>query len=175
MSNCVHVIGHLGSDPVTRVTAKGTKITTFSVATNSREAGEDITIWWSITIWGDQFDYILPYLRKGSAVFITGKLKKPTTYDDKEGGKRISLPVTATSIDFLPSGKAQTEQGGMQQSYASAGVGTGAPGGGGGFQPRQQRSYGGISDPYGASSASPGHQQSHFNTINDPTDDDMPF
>lgn len=174
MSNCVHVIGHLGSDPVTRVTAKGTKITTFSVATNSREAGEDITIWWSITVWGDQFDYIFPYLRKGSGVFITGKLKDPKIYDGKDGTKRISLPVTATSIDFLPSsGKAQGEQSGTQQSYAPAGAGAGAAAGSR-FEPRQQRSYG-ASDPYGAAAASPGHQQPHYGDTSEPNDNEMPF
>jgi single-strand DNA-binding protein len=186
MTNSVNIIGHLGSDPVTRVTAKGIKITTFSVASNSRKAGEDVTIWWRITIWGDQFDYLLPYLRKGSGVFITGTLKEPEFYDDKDGNKRISLPVTATSINFLPTGKsdraegspAGSQAGSQAGSYgqpAAAGYGAapaGAQGGFGGYQSRpqqqqpyqqQQRSYAAAQEPaYSGSSASKaGSQPQH--------------
>jgi len=141
MSNCVHIIGHLGSDPVTRVTAKGVKITTFSAASNYREAGEEVTIWWRITIWGDQFDYLLPYLRKGSAVFVTGKLKKPELYDDKEGNKRISLPVTATSIDFLPTGRAERTQAEQQVGAPHAPGSANNNYSAAGYQQKQQRPF----------------------------------
>lgn len=141
MSNSVQVIGHLGNDPVTRVTAKGTKITTFSVATNSREGGEEVTIWWRITVWGDH--YLLPHLRKGSAVFISGKIKKPELYDDKEGNKRISLPVTATDIEFIQLGRGDREQpGGATGQQQPAG-----------FAPQGQTNY--SSGGYSGSSGYP--------------------
>lgn len=155
MSNHVVVIGHLGNDPVTRVTAKGTKVTSFSVATNSKENGEDVTIWWRITIWGDQFDYIMPYLRKGSGVIIGGKLKMPEFYDDKAGNKRITLPVTATSIDFLP----KSERPPMADQAAAGGQqGYGAPAGG----YASSSAYGGGHPNY---AARPQQAQRPFNSM----------
>ncbi len=117
--NFVFIAGHLGRDPETRFTADGTKVTTLVVATSSRKSGKEETIWWRVTIWGDRFDKMLPYLTKGKPVMVKGELFKPETYTDKNGVTQIgSLEVRADSIHFSPFGK--PDQAGQQASHTSA-------------------------------------------------------
>ena len=104
--NFVFIAGHLGKDPETRFTADGTKVTTLVVATSSRKGGKEETIWWRVTVWGDRFDKMLPYLTKGKPIMVKGELFKPETYTDKNGVTQISsLEVRADSIHFSPFGK----------------------------------------------------------------------
>ena len=112
--NNILVAGHLGADPEARFTPSGQKVTTLRVASNVRKAGKDETVWWKITIWGDQFDKILPYFKKGSSIIVTGELSKPEIFTDREGRPQISLNITANNIMFSPFGKSdsKSEEGG---------------------------------------------------------------
>ncbi len=101
--NLIQIMGRLGADPETRFTANGQKVTSFRVATNSKRAGKEETTWWRVTIWGDRFDKMLPYLKKGSAIIVTGELRAEI-YMDKSGQPQISLEITAESIRFNPFG-----------------------------------------------------------------------
>lgn len=101
----VHIAGHLGADPEARFTSNGKKVITLRVATNSRRAGKDETIWWKATIWGEQFDPIMTYFKKGSAVMIVGEMHKPEIFTDREGKPQISLGLTVCSLQFPPFGK----------------------------------------------------------------------
>ena len=96
------VAGHLGSDPETRFTSNGLKVTSFRVGCRSRK--ED-TIWWRVTIWGDQFDKMLPYFKKGSAIIVHGEISKPEIYNDKEGKPQVSMQIIASHLSFNPFGK----------------------------------------------------------------------
>ncbi len=111
----VHLAGHLGKDPETRFTPSGQKVTTFNVATNQRKGKEDVTVWVRVTVWGDKFDKLISYLKKGSAVIVVGKLQPPTSYTDKEGRTQITLEVTAEMIEFSPFGKTDRPSEGNQQ------------------------------------------------------------
>lgn len=105
--NLIQLAGRLGADPESRFTASGQKVTTLRVATNSRigaKDGKEETVWWRVTIWGDRFDKMLPYLKKGSAIIVFGEVKKPEIYTDKEGRPQISLEVYAEMIKFNPFG-----------------------------------------------------------------------
>lgn len=121
--NLLYLAGHLGADPETRFTPGGQKVTTLRIATNSYQNGQDVTIWWRVTCWGDKFDKILPHLKKGSAVIITGEMKKPEIYTDKEGRPQVALELTAESIRFSPFGKSEKggaeREGNSQSSYGS--------------------------------------------------------
>lgn len=120
--NIIEVAGHLGADPVTRFTPSGQKVTTFNVATNSRKGGSDVTVWFRVTVWGDRFDKILSFFKKGSAAIIVGELQKPEIWTDKEGRPQITLDVTAEIIKFSPFGKsdrAENQSGNSQASYGS--------------------------------------------------------
>lgn len=121
--NIIHIAGHLGADPEVRYTPSGQKVTTFRVAVNIRKSGKEETIWYRITIWGDRFDKLIPYLKKGSSIIVIGTLQKPEIYTDKEGRQHVSLEITAEMIQFSPFGRTdrsenQTE-GGYRQNYSN--------------------------------------------------------
>ena len=105
--NFIHIAGHLGADPEVRFTSTGKKVTHLKVASRSRKGkgGEDVTIWWRVTLWGEQFDKLLSFMKKGSAVIIHGEIHKPEIFTDREGTPQISLDVTAFHIEFSPFGK----------------------------------------------------------------------
>ena len=109
--NFVFIAGHLGADPETRFTQSGKKVTTLRVATNGRKGGQDVTVWWRATIWGEQFDKMLPFFKKGSAVMVQGELQKPEIFNDREGKPQISLEITVTSLHFAPFGRGEREGG----------------------------------------------------------------
>jgi single-strand DNA-binding protein len=110
--NKVFIAGHLGGDPDSRFTPSGQKVTSFSVATNVREGKEDVTIWWRVSVWGDRFDKMLTFFKKGSSIIVHGSIRPPRSYVDKEGRTQISLEITADSLEFSPFGK--TDRSGEQ-------------------------------------------------------------
>lgn len=103
--NIITIAGRLGTDPEVRFTSNGQKVTTLRVATNSRKGNKDETIWWRVTVWGDHFDKMMSFLKKGSAVVIVGELSKPEIFTDREGKSQISMNITASNIMFSPFGK----------------------------------------------------------------------
>lgn len=118
--NIIQIMGNLGSDPETRFTPDGQKVTTFRVAVNTRKGGNDETIWYRVTVWGDRFDKMLSFLKKGSAVMVIGRLAKPQIYNDREGRPQVSLEVTAEMLFFLPSNKQDKAGNPEQQQYQPA-------------------------------------------------------
>lgn len=104
--NWLQIAGHLGADPEERFTATGQKVVTLRVATKARKGGQDITTWWRVTIWGDRFDKMMPYLKKGSPVIAFGEMNKPEIYMDKEGKPQVSLELVADTLKFSPFGRA---------------------------------------------------------------------
>ena len=124
--NFVHIAGHIGKDPETRYTADGQEVTVFSVAVNVRRGGTDETIWFRVTMWGDRWKKMLPYLTKGKPVMVGGELtRKPEIYTDKNGLQQVSaLEVTADYVKFSPFGKPdqpgaeQKQMGNPSQSYS---------------------------------------------------------
>jgi single-strand DNA-binding protein len=105
--NHIFIAGHLGSDPEVRFTSGGQKVTTLRVACNTRKAGKDETIWWKVTAWGEQFDKMMTYFKKGSPIMVTGELAKPEIFNDKEGRPQISMNITANHMMFNPFGRSE--------------------------------------------------------------------
>lgn len=155
----IEIAGHLGADPEVRFTPGGQKVTSLRVATNTRKSGKDETVWWRVTIWGERFDKMMPYLKKGSAVIVIGEMSKPEIYTDKEGRPQVSLDLTAEIIRFSPFGK--TDRSGQEQS---AGQATSA-----------QPSY--TSQAAGGFGNAPfaGQQSSYQSANTAPDDDNIPF
>jgi single-strand DNA-binding protein len=114
--NLIHIAGHLGADPEVRFTASGQKVTTLRVAARVRKGGQEETIWWRVTVWGEQFDKMMPYLKKGSAILIVAEMHKPEIFKDREGNPQISMNATAVHLMFSPFGKG----GEKSQTEASA-------------------------------------------------------
>ncbi len=119
--NQITVAGHLGADPEVRFTSSGQKVTTLRVAARTRRNSKDKdeTIWWKVTIWGEQFDKILPYFKKGSAIIVVGELSKPEIFTDREGRPQVSMNITAQSIMFSPFGRTDG-QGNATESHSHA-------------------------------------------------------
>ena len=131
--NLLQLAGHLGSDPETRFTPNGQKVTTFRLAINGKKAGKEFTMWWRITVWGEH--RLLPYLKKGSAVIVAGEMQKPEIYTDKEGRPQVSLEMTAEVIRFSPFGK--NERSGEQAQSGANSYGSYAT-------PSTQAAYAGV-------------------------------
>jgi single-strand DNA-binding protein len=124
--NFIHIAGNLGADPEVRFTTSGKKVTTFKVASRSRRGknGEEMTIWWRVTVWGEQFDKMISFLKKGSAVMVYGDVHKPEIFTDREGKPQVSLEITAAHLEFSPFGK----PGGQAEGQQAAGhAGPAAP------------------------------------------------
>ncbi len=109
--NQTTIAGHLGSDPEVRFTSSGQKVTTLRVAARARRSGKDETIWWKVTIWGEQFDKMIPYLKKGSPVIVVGEMNKPEIFTDREGRPQVSMSLTASDLLFSPFGRPDQQPG----------------------------------------------------------------
>jgi single-strand DNA-binding protein len=97
--NYFNIIGFLGKDPEERFTSNNQKLTSFSIACGKDEN----TFWVKCTVWGDHLEKMLSFIKKGSLVYVVGELKKPRTYQDKQGQTQVSLEVTVRDISFVPS------------------------------------------------------------------------
>lgn len=133
----IQIAGRLGRDPETRFTPSGQKVTTITVATNVRKGGKDETVWWRVTVWGERFDKLIAYLKKGSAIIVVGEMHKPEIWTDKEGRPQVSMEMTAEIIKFSPFGNPDQKQ---EQSTGNAAAGQG------GFVQANQSNNGGYSD-----------------------------
>lgn len=115
--NFVQIIGRLGKDPEVRYTADNKKVTVLVVATNSRKGGNEETIWWRVTLWGDRWDKMMQYFSKGKSIIVGGEMKKPEMYTDKNGTSQLSsLEVTADYVKFVPFGKPEEQNQGSEGS-----------------------------------------------------------
>jgi single-strand DNA-binding protein len=103
--NQTTIAGHLGADPEVRFTSSGKKVTTLRVAARVRRGGKDETIWWRASVWGEEFDKMIPYFKKGSPIVIVGEMNKPEIFTDKDGRPQVSMSLTALNIMFSPFGK----------------------------------------------------------------------
>src|SRR6266849_5140175 len=103
--NKVILVGRLGRDPETRYTGGGQAVANFSVATDESYKDKNgerqkRTEWHKIVVWGKQAEIAQQYLKKGSLVFIEGRIQS-REWQDKEGQKRTSFEVVASNFRML--------------------------------------------------------------------------
>ena len=104
--NKVILIGHLGKDPELKYTPAGRAVAQFSLATNERWTGQDgqkneKTTWHNIVAWGKQAEVMKEYLRKGSQVYIEGRIDN-RSYEKKDGsGKAYISEVVVQNFQFI--------------------------------------------------------------------------
>ena len=165
--NFIHIAGHLGADPETRFTQSGKKVTTFRVATRTRRGQNEDTIWWRVTIWGDQFEKMIPHFKKGSPIMVGGEVHKPEIFNDREGKPQISLEITAAQIQFSPFGRTGGASGGQQQEGQAQAAAPAAPFGALQDAPNPYMAFPGGAGGKGAS----GQPQGKGETF----DDEVPF
>ncbi len=156
--NKVILVGRLGRDPETRFTSGGQAVANFSVATDESYKDRNgerqkRTEWHKIVVWGKQAEIAQQYLKKGSLVFIEGRIQS-REWQDKEGQKRTSFEIVANNFRML---------GGRGDGMA-AGAGAGAGGG-------ATRSSGG--DDFGHEAAP--SEEFGGNSAPEISDEDIPF
>ena len=117
--NQLTIMGNLGADPEVRFTSSGLKVTTLRVAANQKRSGKEETTWWRVTIWGEQFDKMMPFLKKGSSIIVMGEMSKPEIYNNRDGQPQISLNMTAYNLSFSPFGRGDRSQ--QQEQHSSMG------------------------------------------------------
>lgn len=100
--NAVQLLGNLGRDPIIRATRTGKAVASFSLAV-SREyttpQGEqrELTDWINIVAWGTLAEAVRSELKKGSRVFVAGRISS-RSYDAQDGTKRYVTEVVAETI-----------------------------------------------------------------------------
>ena len=139
--NKVIIVGNLGRDPEVRYMPSGDAIANIAVATSykskDRNTGEqkELTEWHRISFLGRLAEIVAQYLKKGSSVYVEGRLQT-RKYTDKDGIERYATDVIAENMQML----------GGRQGMGGDGGGMGGGMGGGGMdddysapqQPRQQ-------------------------------------
>lgn len=100
------LVGNLGKDPEMRYTPNGVPVCSFPMATSEtykdRNTGERITQteWHNIVIWRGMAETAEKYLKKGSQVFIEGKIKT-RSWEDQQGQKRYTTEIVADVMQLL--------------------------------------------------------------------------
>ena len=101
--NKITLIGHLGRDPEMRYTPAGQAVTSLSVATSYGKADSKQTEWFNCSAWGKQAELTNEYLRKGSQVYVEGRIRSREY--EVDGKTRFSLDVSVNQVQFLGSSK----------------------------------------------------------------------
>ncbi len=104
--NKVIIVGNLGGDPETRYMPSGSAVTNLTVATNEswkdKQTGEqkDRTEWHKVAMFNRLAEVAAEYLRKGSQVYIEGKLRT-RKWQDKSGQDRWTTEIIADEMQML--------------------------------------------------------------------------
>jgi len=104
--NKVILVGRLGRDPETRFTGSGQSVANFSLATDETykdRAGErqKRTEWHRIVLWGRLAEIARDYLKKGSLVYVEGRLQTRQWDDRQTGNKRQATEIVASTLRML--------------------------------------------------------------------------
>jgi single-strand DNA-binding protein len=127
--NKVILVGNLGKDPETRYMPSGSAVTNLTLATSEswkdKQTGEqqDRTEWHKIAMFGRLAEIAAEYLRKGSQIYVEGKLRT-RKWQDKEGKDRYTTEIVADEMQMLGS-----KGGGGASASAGAGAAAGASSG----------------------------------------------
>ncbi len=123
--NKVILVGRLGRDPETRYTSGGQAVCNFTMATDESfkdRSGErqKRTEWHRIVLWAKLAEIAQQYLKKGTLVYIEGRIQS-RQWDDRDGNKRTTVEIVGNVMRML-STRAET-------AAAAAGAGTSVPAG----------------------------------------------
>jgi single-strand DNA-binding protein len=104
--NKVILVGNLGKDPEVRYLEGGTAVANFTLATSEtfkdRSTGEKKTQteWHNVVLWRGLAEIAEKYLRKGSQVYVEGKLRT-RSWEDKEGNTRYTTEIVGDTMTML--------------------------------------------------------------------------
>lgn len=112
--NKVILVGHVGQDPEVRYLENNTPVCTIRMATSDvykNKSGERVTTteWHNVVLWRSLAEVAEKYVKKGSQIYIEGKLRT-RSWDDKDKNKRYTTEIVADVMQLL--GKRADDQGG---------------------------------------------------------------
>lgn len=148
--NKVILVGNLGNDPEVRYSQSGTAFTSISVATSEswkdKTSGEqqERTEWHRVKFYGRLAEIAGEYLKKGSQVYIEGKLRTDK-YTDKAGVEKYSTDIIADEMQMLGSKMTGAEGGGSSRPTGGAPRSSGGGSSYGGGGSNESRGSGGSS------------------------------
>jgi single-strand DNA-binding protein len=127
--NKVILLGNLGKDPEVRSLEGGAKVAKFPLATTESykdKSGNKIeqTEWHNIVMWRGLAEVAEKYLRKGSQVYVEGRIRS-RSWDDKEGNKRYITEIIADNMSMV-GGKRDDSSGSNQPASHSQEIVTGS-------------------------------------------------
>ncbi len=104
--NKVILVGNLGKDPEIKYTPQGTPVAKFSLATNERFKDkdgnwQDRTEWHNIVLWQRLAEIAGEYLKKGSKVYIEGRLRTDSWDDKQTGQKKYMTNIVGNDLVLL--------------------------------------------------------------------------
>jgi single-strand DNA-binding protein len=113
MINKVILVGHLGKDPEVKYLDKDRAVANFSIATNDRYTDKngnrvDTTEWHNIEMWDGLAKVAEKYLKKGSLIYVEGKLK--TDEWEKDGIKRYTTRIRVNTMNMLDKAAGEVNQ-----------------------------------------------------------------
>lgn len=122
--NKVILLGNLGKDPEIRHLDNGRAVTNFTLATSEvykNKEGNKVTNteWHNIVLWTPLAEIAEKYLKKGSQVYIEGKITN-RSYDDKDGVKRYITEIVGREMTLVGGRPEGSSGGGESQASASA-------------------------------------------------------
>ena len=118
--NKIFIMGNLARDPDFRNTPNGAPVCKITVASSRKNRDREETCFVDVTVWGKPAENCRQYLSKGSSVFVEGYLKQETWDDRNGGGKRSKLVVVAENVQFMSSGKRNSNNNSNQyDNYAN--------------------------------------------------------
>lgn len=125
--NKVMLIGNVGKDPEVRYLEGNSKVASFRIATSERFRDregrqKEITEWHTVTVWRGLADIVEKYVRKGSLLYVEGRLRN-RTWTDRNGAEKTVTEIAGDSIELL--GKtpaAQTDAAGKDGGNESSGM-----------------------------------------------------
>lgn len=136
--NKVILIGNVGKDPEVRYFDSGAAVANFPLATSERgytlangTVVPERTEWHNIVVRRDQVSFVEKWVKKGSAVYVEGKIRS-RSYDDQAGVKRYVTEIHADRVEFfnMGSGNRDNANGGTTASQSGVQTQTAQPAGG---------------------------------------------
>ena len=116
------IAGNLGRDPEMRYLPSGQAVTNLNVATNRVYTKDEKkiteTVWFRVSVWGNQGENANKYLKKGSKVLVEGRINAdpdtggPRTFTRNDGTVGASFEMTADKVVYLSSRSEDTSYGG---------------------------------------------------------------
>ena len=177
MVNKVILIGNVGLDPEVRTTEGGVKVARVRLATTERlfdrasNETKEHTEWHTITLWRGLADVVDRFVRKGSQIYIEGRLRT-REWMDKDNNKRYTTEILADTMNLLGRRSDNPASDGAAPGYGAQGQGQGSSYGqqGGGYQ---QGGYAQPQQPRPAAAPQPQQPAAPSVPADDP--DDLPF